>query len=329
MKPASANPASKTTATGIVCGMGAGALWGLVFLAPELVHDFTPLQLAIGRYSAYGLISAALIAPRWRNLVGLLSRRDWLALTWLSLAGNTLYYILLSSAVQNAGIAVSSLVIGFLPVAVTIVGSRDAGAVPLRALVPSLLRCVGGALCIGWQALGTASQDASGDRFIGLLCAIGALVAWSAYAVTNSRCLARLDRITAHDWNLLTGVVTGAQALALIPVTLLLEPIRHAVPAWLQLAAVSIGVAVAASIIGNALWNRMSRLLPLTMIGQMILFETLFALLYGFLWERRLPQPLEIAAAMFVAASVLSCIHTHQRRSGPLTLAREEAAQYG
>mgnify|MGYP006920679532 CR=1 FL=1 len=49
-----------------------------------------------------------------------------------------------------------------------------------------------------------------------------------------------------------------------------------------QLAAVSIGIAVAASILGNALWNRMSQLLPLTMVGQMILFETLFALLYGF-----------------------------------------------
>lgn len=40
--------------------------------------------------------------------------------------------MLLANAVQLGGIAMTSLVIGFLPVAVTIIGSRDPGAVPLR-----------------------------------------------------------------------------------------------------------------------------------------------------------------------------------------------------
>ncbi len=302
---------------GIACGMGAGALWGLVFLAPELVRDFTPLQLAIGRYLAYGIISAVLIAPRWPALVGTLARRDWLALVWLSLAGNTLYYILLSTAVQNAGIATTSLVIGFLPVAVTIIGSRDRDAVPLARLVPSLLLCAAGAVCIGWQALGRPATGDAARELIGFACAIGALVAWTAYAVGNTRALNRLDRVSVHDWNLLTGVVTGAQAVALLPVSAAVEPIRHAAGAWMQFGAVSIAVAVAASILGNALWNRMSRLLPLTMVGQMILFETLFALLYGFLWERRLPVLLEVAAFVLVAASVLTCIAAHRRHVLP------------
>ncbi|WP_346191146.1 hypothetical protein [Acetobacter ascendens] len=46
---------------GTLCGVGAGALWGLVFLAPELVRDFTPLQLAIGRFLAYGIIAFVVI----------------------------------------------------------------------------------------------------------------------------------------------------------------------------------------------------------------------------------------------------------------------------
>lgn len=322
--PAAVPAGPNNTTLGVLCGMGAGALWGLVFLAPELVRDFTPLQLAIGRYGAYGLISAALIAPRWRTLVALLSRRDWLDLTWLSFAGNTLYYVLLSTAVQTAGIALTSLVIGFLPVVVTIVGSRDADAMPLRALAPSLLLCIGGAACIGWQALGQPAPGAGAHRLLGLACAIGALVTWSAYAVTNSRCLARLGNVSAHDWNLLTGLVTGAQAVVLIPVTLLFEPIRHSAAAWGHLAVVSFGVAVAASIAGNALWNRMSRLLPLTLVGQMILFETLFALLYGFLWEHRWPLPIELAAAAFVGSSVIVCVRAHRRAPAPAGIIKEE-----
>ena len=108
----------ESTLIGILCGAGAGALWGLVFLAPELARAFSPLELTIGRYLAYGAISALLIAPNWRTLTAKLGRREWLALGWLALAGNTIYYILLSSAVQMGGIAMTSLVIGFLPVAV-------------------------------------------------------------------------------------------------------------------------------------------------------------------------------------------------------------------
>jgi drug/metabolite transporter (DMT)-like permease len=304
---------SNNPALGILCGMGAGALWGLVFLAPELVRDFSPLHLAIGRYLAYGAISALLIAPRWRVIAATLTRRDWLTLGWLALFGNTLYYILLSTAVQTGGIAMTSLVIGFLPVAVTIIGSRDQGAVPLRRLTPSLLLCVAGAICIGWQALGIPSGGSAATQLTGLLCAIGALASWTGYAVGNSRCLLRLDHVSVHDWNLLTGLVTGAQALLLLPVALLLGSAPHDSAAWLTFAGVSIGVAIFASILGNLLWNRMSRLLPLTMVGQMILFETLFALFYGFIWEQRLPSLLEIGAFAAVVASVLSCVAAHRR----------------
>lgn len=301
------------TSLGIACGAGAGALWGLVFLAPELVRDFGPLQLTVGRYLCYGLVAAALVAPRWRSLAARLPRRQWWNLLWLALAGNTLYYLLLSSAVRNGGIAMTSLVIGFLPVAVTVAGSRDHGAVPLRRLLPSLLLCAAGALCIGWQALAAPAAGAGGARGFGLLCAAGALVSWTAYAIGNARCLVRLEQVSAHDWNLLTGLVTGAQSLVLLPFALVPGAGGHELDAWTRFAAVSVGIALLASIAGNALWNRMSRLLPLTLVGQMILFETLFALLYGLMWERRLPTPLEIAALACVTAGVLACLAAHRR----------------
>lgn len=302
----------RNTWTGVACGMAAGALWGLVFLAPELARGFTPLQLAAGRFLAYGLFAAVLLRPRWTALRSTLRARDWRALCWLSLLGNSLYYVLLANAVQRGGIAMTSLVIGFLPVAVTVIGSRDDHAVPLRRLAPSLLLGLAGVGCIGWQALG--AETARGG-VVGLLSAVGALVSWTCYAVGNSRQLARLPDVSVHDWNLATGVVTGAQALVLLALTFLLgDGIGHTAAEWGRLIAVVTGVALAASIVGNAFWNRMSRLLPLTMVGQMILFETLFALLYGFLWERRLPTVWEGAAMGLVVLSVLSCVRAHRAR---------------
>lgn len=300
----------KATLAGVAYGMGAAALWGLVFLAPQLASAFGPLQLTIGRYLAYGLLSLVLIAPRRRMLASHLARHDGRELALLALLGNTLYYVLLSAAVQAGGIAMTSLVIGFLPVAVTIIGRRDADAVPLRRLLPSLFLCGAGAICVGWQAFALLGS-ASIEPLIGLVCAIGALASWTAYAVRNSRALARLDAISAHDWSLLIGIATGAQCLLLLPPALLLENWRHGAPDWLLFAGVSVGVALLASIAGNALWNRMSRLLPLALTGQMILFETLFALLYAFWWEQRGPTALEAAAFGFVVASVLACIAAH------------------
>ncbi|WP_298398858.1 DMT family transporter [Sphingobium sp.] len=298
---------------GIACGMGAGALWGLVFLAPEVMRGFSPLQQAVGRYLAYGLLSALLIAPRWRSLSARMTPRLLWALAWLALAGNLFYYVLLASAVQMGGIAMTSLVVGFLPVAVTIIGSREVGALPLRQLAPSLLLCVAGALCIGWQAVVMPGPGPVATRLIGFLCAVGALASWTAFAIGNNHWLRRMGDMPAQDWNLLIGLATGAQAVLFLPVVLLAGLGDHDAAAWGRFAAVSFAVALLASIVGNMLWNRMSRLLPLTMVGQMILFETGFALLYGFAWEGRLPTLLEGAAFALVILSVVTCIAAHRR----------------
>lgn len=304
------------TLLGVGCGLAAGALWGLVFLAPELASQFTPLQLAAGRYLAYGAFAAALLAPRWRSVTAAIGRREWLALSWLSVLGNTLYYVLLASAVQLGGVAMTSVVVGFLPVAVTVIGSRDHGAVPLPRLIPSLILGAGGVAFIAWQSMDAAAPGSEAQALLGLLCAIGALASWTAYAVWNGRWLSRLEHVSAPDWSLLTGVATGAQAIVLAIAALLIGTSAHAPAEWVRFVAVSAGVAILASIVGNAFWNRASRLLPLTLVGQMILFETLFALLYGFLWEQRLPTVAELAAIALMVASVVTCVSAHRPRQG-------------
>lgn len=305
-----------STLTGTLYGVAAGALWGLVFVAPEFCGDFGPLQQSVARYLFYGAIALLLIAPRWNRLRPHLTRHEWFGLLWLALAGNVVYYILLASAVQMAGIALSSLVVGFLPVTITIIGSRDKGAVPLTRLIPSLLLCVAGAACIGWQAMLPADGAAGATRLLGLLAAIGALLSWTCFAVGNARWLNRLEHVSEHDWSLLTGVVTGGIALLIMPLLPLLEDTSHDASSWIRLALVSAGIAIFASIIGNALWNRMSRLLPLTLVGQMILFETLFAIIYACLWEGRLPTLPETAAFVLLVMGVLACLAAHRPRPG-------------
>lgn len=306
---------SNRTWRGLGAGLLAGSMWGLVFLTPELAHGFTPAQLAAGRYLAYGIIALALAAPSWRRLRGALGRAEWIGLAWLGFTGNILYYLCLAGAVQLGGVAMTSLVIGLLPVTITLAGSRDAGAVPLRRLLPSLALGLAGLLAIGWPALASAGSGTLSDGLLGLLCALGALGSWTVYAVTNSRWLTRLHGITAHEWSLLTGVATGALALLLAVPAFALAPQAHAAGEWAWFAAGMGAVALLCSVVGNALWNHACRLLPLTMVGQVILFETLFALLYGFMWERRWPAAHETAAMALLGAGLLASALAHRPRA--------------
>jgi drug/metabolite transporter (DMT)-like permease len=293
---------------GIIAGIIAGAFWGLVFLAPELARGFTPIQLSAGRYVAYGMVAAILVSRSWRRLFSGLGWREWRALAWLSFTGNIAYYFFLAQAVQVGGIATASIVIGLLPVAITLVGSRDSGAVPLRRLVPSIALSTAGLVCISWQHLQSGSPA-------GPLYASGALISWTAYAVGNSRWLVRLKSVTPHEWSMLTGLVTGAQALLLAVPALLADTPEHGTADWLHFSAVVTSVAILCSIVGNGFWNYASRALPLTLTGQMIVFETLFAALYGFLWEARWPTIVEITAMGLLVAGVALCALAHESKS--------------
>lgn len=296
------------TSLGIGAGILAGALWGLVFLAPELTRGFTPAQLAAGRYIAYGVVAAVLVGRSWRRLIAGLSWREWRGLAWLGLTGNIVYYVLLAQAVQRGGVAMASIVIGLLPIVVTLVGSRDTGALPLRRLIPSLALSTAGIMCISWQTLSVHRSGAVG----GLLCATGALVSWTIYAVGNSRWLARLRTVSPHEWNLLTGLVTGVEALLLAVPAFYTGMSTHHAGEWIYFAAVVTGIAIFCSIVGNGLWNYASRVLPLTLMGQMIVFETLFAAFYGFLWEQRWPTVAETAAMTLLVAGVGACALVHR-----------------
>lgn len=298
---------------GLANGVATGACWGTVFVAPAMVPDFTPLQLSTARYIAYGAISILLVLPRWRQLHSRIVPKEWIALLWLGLTGNLGYYILISSAVRLCGIDITSIMTGFLPVIIGILGTREKDGLGLRRLVPSMLLMLVGLGLTAMQTLHSGNATAGTDvtRLTGFALAIGGLASWSIFALSNARWLKRLSTISADDWSLLTGIATGAEALLLLPFAVHPDAASHPVSGWLAFAAVSGGVALIASVMGGIFWNRTCQMLPMTLSGQMAVGETLFALFYGCLWTGRLPTAIETAAVVFLMLSVISSALAH------------------
>ncbi|GGP19792.1 DMT family transporter [Silvimonas iriomotensis] len=307
---------------GILYGVMAGALWGVIFLVPRVLSMFSATELMVGRYVAYGIVSLLFLLPVARSVLPRLGRRDWFTLLWLSVAGNLVYYFMLAIAVQRVGVAATSLVIGMLPVLVTLAGSTDHNAVPLRRLILPLTAIVLGVLCNGADVL-TARLPAdyaqsTGARLIGLGAAVAALLSWSAYAIGNARFLIRRSDLSSHDWSLLMGVTTGG--LALLTGLAVLGPSatpHDVVRPWGWFTLAMFAIAIGASMIGTGLWNAATRRLPLTLGGQMIIFETVFALLYGFCYDARWPRPLELAAIFLLLGGVVGSSWAHAVRHAP------------
>ncbi|MFT4191829.1 MAG: hypothetical protein QM617_09950, partial [Comamonas sp.] len=63
--------------------------------------------------------------------------------------------------------------------------------------------------------------------------------------------------------------------------------------------------------IGNQLWNIASRRVPVTLSGQLIISETLFALLYGFVYGQQWPRLLEAVAIALLVGGVAWAVQRH------------------
>jgi drug/metabolite transporter (DMT)-like permease len=307
--------------TGVLCGLLAGAMWGMVFLVPVLLTAFTPFEMAVGRYIAYGVIAGALVGPKMGGLLRRLDRSDYLALLRHALSGNIIYYMFLALGVKLAGVAPTSLIIGVLPITVTLMGHKDHGAVPLRQLALPLLVVAAGIACINIDVFTHDSSGAGVDslhKLLGVLCATGALICWTWYAVDNARYLKRNPHFSSGEWSALYGLSSGLIALLIGAVAMAIfhGDVTGAAGAasgrnWGWFWLVNALLALGASVIGNHLWNVASRSVPVTLSGQLILFETLFALLYGFIYKQQMPRLLELAAIVLLTSGVLWSVRVH------------------
>lgn len=302
---------------GVLCGVLAGAFWGTVFIAPRWLAAFSPWELAFGRYFAYAAVAGLTLLPTWRSTWRKVDAGDLRAMLRQGAAGNVVYYVLLGYGVQLAGVTLTSLIIGVLPLSVTLMGRRDHGAVPLATLKWPLMVVAAGIACINADLFlhhGGPGGASVGARLTGVLCASGALACWTWYAVDNSRYLKRVPKFSNREWSALYGMSSGALVLLAAAVWALAggrpapaSEARDPAVFW----AVCLFLAVGASLVGNQLWNIACRRVPVTLSGQLIVFETLFALAYGFVLAGTAPRPLEWAAMVLLSAGVAWTVRLH------------------
>lgn len=293
--------------TGILAGLAAGALWGLVFVAPRMVQGPSSVDLTAGRFVAYGAVALGVM---------LLARRRWptpqqaLSALGMSLLGFTGYYLLLVLAIRDAGTEVPSLVIGTIPIWVMLLGKP--GHLRWGALVPGLALTAGGLALMMASPHDTPGAAVPAHYVRGLLFAAASLACWTAFALLNAAWLKRHPAVNATDWANWLGLATGAGALVLWAVAGSPAQEIAAQPDFGLFAGLCLATGFGSAWLATILWNLASQRLPASLCGQLIVSETLFALAYSFAWDARWPTPAQAAACVLFTLGILASIKAHR-----------------
>jgi drug/metabolite transporter (DMT)-like permease len=297
---------------GLSCALGAGLLWGLVFVAPVMLPDYPGVLLSFARYLAFGLIA---LVPAWfdRRQLAKLARADWWMAAKLSLVGNILYYAALASAIQLADTPLPAMLIGTLPVVIAVCSNLAPGhpseAIAWSRLAPPLLVIFAGLMLVNAGELAHLDGRHSHVEYaLGCFISLGALACWTWYPIMNARHLKANPHLSSATWATAQGLTT----LPLAAVGILGYGAWTALsgsgfdfplgPQPLRFVALMLTIGLCASWLGTLLWNGASQRLPTSLAGQLIVFETLAALLYAFLWRGSFP------GAQVLAGIALLCV---------------------
>ncbi|GAA1338517.1 DMT family transporter [Saccharothrix algeriensis] len=309
---------------GVAVGVLANMAWGLAFLVPVLLAEFDPVVITVGRYLCYGLVSLVLVVVTRNRLRYPLP--VWRSAVLFAVAGNVGYYFFVVQGVALVGAPVVAVVIGTLPVTVALYGNLRHRDHPFRRLVPSLLLIgcglvVVNAVEVDWSG---ASGRGLAGQLLGVGCAVVALALWTWFGVANATFLKANPAISSAEWSTLVGVATLALSALATPFLLGRDVAGPGARLWwLVLGSLVLGLVVSWG--GTLLWNRASTLLPVSVAGQLIVFETLSGLAYVYLATSRVPPWLEVVGIALVVAGVLIALRS-ARRADPAVPASPDGA---
>lgn len=297
-------------AVGIAAGLGAGAFWASTFIAPLLVPDVSQVDLTTGRYLASAVFALVLLVlGATRGRLRLPTRRQAIDALGLSVLGYTGYYLLLVWAIESAGAALSALVIGTIPIWLMLLGKPS--HLRWSNLAPGLLLTAAGIGLMVTQSHGQVMGEAQ-VVWHGLGWALLAMASWTAFGLLNARWMRRHPDVDSTLWANWLGVAAGLGSLALWAVAGSDLQVLIARPDAGRLLVVCVVTGIGAAWIASVLWNVASRRLSPSLAGQLIVSETVFALIYAFAWDGQWPATLQLLACVLFIAGILASIRAHR-----------------
>ncbi len=298
---------------GISLALAACFVWGLIFVVPLFMEGFTSMEVALARFIAFGACSLPFLLKKRMRGGFRYSPSIWLWSVPFSFAASLAYYPFVVLALRYSTPSICALILGLAPVTIAFSGNWKEKECSFRSLIPSACLILLGLVMVNIPYL---RKEGATSHLMGILFAVVALVSWNWFAVANSRFIKRHPELHPSDWTSLIGV--GSLLWALVGVLILylfdspllgLEKFHFSNP---QLSSFLIGALVLGTVcswVGGYLWNRACPLLPISLAGQLMVFETIFGLLFAYSLEKSFPPLIEALGICLFLAATLYSIH--------------------
>jgi drug/metabolite transporter (DMT)-like permease len=295
---------------GIAFAIGACFIWGLIFVVPQFMNGFSTIEIALGRYLFYGVISTLIFCKLRIQGKCKHSLTIWKKAIGFSLISTMGYYICVVLALRYSTPTICALVLGFSPIAIAFYGNWKQREVTFRSLViPSVFTLLG-LVIINIPHFEKNAYISS--YVLGLVFSFLALLAWSWYVVANSKFLKKYPEVSSFDWSTMIGVSTMYWVIAFTIFLSLFFKNQLQITTYftfsLDLKRFLIGSAILGilcSWVGAFLWNKASLYLPVSLAGQLTVFETIFGVLFSYIIVRQLPSILETLGVLIFLIAII------------------------
>lgn len=299
---------------GVFWGLAATFLWGSSYLIPLLAPEYNPIYITLSRGFFMGLCALFVVLfslKRYRAL----SPADWWYAARISVVGNFLQGGFLFTSVLYAGVPVAGMCFGAVPVCVALISNwrdkkRGKPYVAMKKLaLPLSLIILGFFACnvTEFQTLISMGNISAEEFFFGLACGLISTAMWTWYPIRNADWLQDHPDKSPALWQ-------GAQSLTLLPIAAVAyvvyrifdsdnAPFFGNEPEQLLFAGIYGGIIC--SYIAGIFWNICSKRCPTALVGQMLVFETIFSVIFGHIYRWQFPTPILCIGFVMLLAGIM------------------------
>lgn len=286
---------------GIFAGVAAGIFWATPFFVPIVLVSFSAFEIVFGRFVFFALVSVCYL-PRIIRLLQDLKPKEFFQLFLLSASGYWLYTFVLFLGIKMTNGVISSLILGCTPISI-ILFSKPYFNVRLLGGLALILIGMGFLLILPlWQ-----KDVGENISILGIVLLFTAMALWTWFGINNSHFMHRHPHIKALDYSSTMGLISF---LIILPIFGLFYDFssltHHAHLNHFLLGTAVLGIG--ASWIANMLWVYSAKHCPSAIIGALLISETLFALMYSFIYAGRLPLWHEVIAILSLILGVVFII---------------------
>lgn len=294
---------------GIALALSACFVWGLIFIIPLFLDGFTPIEITLGRYFFYGVISLFILFKERLQDACRYPAAIWIKTIYFSFVSTFGYYIPVIIALRYSAPAICTLILGISPITIAFYGNWKQRECSFKTLIiPSLLIVIG-LVIINVPYL--KSSTSLSEYGLGLLCGFSSMMAWSWYVVANAKFLKDNQNVSAGNWSTMIGVMTLFWVAIFSLIFFLFNPVesfeKYLTPSR-ELTYFLIGstfLGFICSWLGGFLWNRASSYLPVSLAGQLTIFETIFGLIFVYILNQQVPPQLEFLGIALLLGAVI------------------------